>query len=173
MSLAAPSIAGLIIWCILPPLGILGLTIHAHTRDLMTSPEFYQMFWPLYYPFKMNNSFFLPIKLFSFLLFQSTHAAFRSDTLQMTAGILVLLVELTLIAWRRPWIEEFTTYIHFIASGGVIAFLVFAKDTTTVPTSSDSFNNYDPILTTTITLSAVVVGILLAVATIVPFFLQV
>ncbi|KAJ3095501.1 hypothetical protein HDU97_006877 [Phlyctochytrium planicorne] len=126
-----------------------------YLKERKESPEFYQTFWPIYYPFTQTNTSWMAMKLTMVLCFHATHVIFKSDALQMTGGALVLLLELVVIAWRRPWVEPFVTYVHFLALSGVVTFLVFAKDTTN---GTENYSKYDPIMT--ICLLFTIVGIL-------------
>ncbi|KAJ3118856.1 hypothetical protein HDU96_007598 [Phlyctochytrium bullatum] len=158
-----PSLVLFVVGCIVPPVASFAIMFTAKARGWLSEPSFYQRFWPIYAPFSHANYFWMGIKLSLLLIFHSTHSAFRSDSVQMTAGALVLLLELTLIAWRRPYEESFICHVHFVATSGAIAFLIFAKDLAGL-SKRERGNQYDVTLTSVLALTIAAVFALLAVS---------
>ncbi|KAJ3102406.1 hypothetical protein HDU96_009649 [Phlyctochytrium bullatum] len=141
--LMVPATISVVVWCVMPPLVTFCFMLYAKAKGWLTDPAFYQKFWPIYSPYTTENFFWLAVKLSMILLFHSTHSAFKSDANQITAGTIVIIIELLLIAWRRPWTDDFAAYTHLVALGGVAAFLVFSKDLALLPKGErgDSFDS--------------------------------
>ncbi|KAJ3030804.1 UNVERIFIED_CONTAM: hypothetical protein HDU68_007721 [Siphonaria sp. JEL0065] len=114
------------------------------TGDTKT-PAFYQKYWPLYKPYKEDNLIWLSINLLFLMLFHSTTVVFKETDDQMTAGSIVLLVEMAAVAWRRPWTEEFVAYLDLIQHGSILIFLMMARKLT-----DDNIASYDVVLATII-----------------------
>ncbi|KAJ3059613.1 hypothetical protein HDU99_006271 [Rhizoclosmatium hyalinum] len=118
MSLMKPSIVSFVCWCVIPPLVnaffLVGSYKSRHTK------EFYQAYWPLYKPYHEDN--------------------ITTDD-QMTAGSIVMLLEMAAVAWRRPWHEEFIAYLDLIQHGSILIFLMFARRIT-----NDNIQEYDVLL---------------------------
>ncbi|ORY51529.1 hypothetical protein BCR33DRAFT_457818 [Rhizoclosmatium globosum] len=139
MSLMKPSIVSFVCWCVIPPLVnaffLVGFYKSRHTK------EFYQAYWPLYKPYHADNIVWLSINLAFICLFHATTVVFKTTDDQMTAGSIVMLLEMAAVAWRRPWHEEFIAYLDLIQHGSILIFLMFARRIT-----NDNIQEYDVLL---------------------------
>ncbi|KAI9333273.1 hypothetical protein BDR26DRAFT_921417 [Obelidium mucronatum] len=143
--LLTPSVVGLLCWCVIPPLiNVMFLQRANVTGDIKTS-AFYHKYWPLYKPYRQDNLVWLSINLLFLMLFHSTTVVFKETDDQMTAGSIVLLIEMAAVAWRRPWTEEFVAYLDLIQHGSILIFLMISRKLT-----NENIEDFDVVLTSII-----------------------
>ncbi|KAJ3327197.1 hypothetical protein HDU76_012238 [Blyttiomyces sp. JEL0837] len=153
---AGPTILSLVVWCILPPLTSFIFIIYAKLKGYTKDEKFYQIFWPIYLPYKGAAVFWISLQLMLVYLFHSTAVAFKTDNSQMIAGTLILLLELVLVAYIRPWTENFIAYLDFLAHSSLIIFLIFAREL-----NDENMDIYDPVLTALLSVTVIIIASLL------------